>query len=277
MRQPASDRRGYRPLAAGLLAALLLFLLAPTASAAVDTGPANSGQQLSEREQRRLHARERERSQLVAEAGQAYAQQDWDRAERLARRAAGIDRAHPDGLTLLAMVHSAQGRAEQAGQAYQQALALAPLRGDLLNNYGAWLCAQDQPAEALVLFDRGLRDPGGPQADLLTNAGICAWKSGQWERAERDLRQALEFYPQHPQLLLSMASLQYQRGHTMAARAFYQRRLAAAPADISVLQLAVQVEEQLGDRAAAELHELRLEQALAADQDAEGRLIDGDH
>ena len=69
-----------------------------------------------------------------------------------------------------------------------------------------------------------------------------------------------------------MAHLQLERGDAMAARAFYQRRLAAAPADASVLKLAIQVEEQLGDKAAAEHHKLRLEQARRADQGADAKV-----
>ena len=166
------------------------------------------------------------------------------------------------------MIHAAQGQQELAGRMYQQALSLSPRRGDLLNNYGAWLCGQGESAEALVLFDRALLDPQAPLPDLTANIGICAQKSGQWQRAEQALRQALAYDPDHPAVLLAMAHLQLEHGDAMAARAFYQRRLAAAPADVSVLKLAIQVEEQLGDKAAAEHHKLPLEQARRVDQGA---------
>ena len=227
---------------------------------------------LSERQLARKLATEREWSRRFTEASRAYANAQWDVAERLAKRAVAFDRDQPDGLTLLAAVYSAQGRHELAGQTYQAALVLAPRRGDLLNNYGSWLCLHGQPAEALVLFERAAAHGGASAGDLHVNAGICAQRSGQWQRALDDLRQALEFYPEHAGALESMASVQLERGNPMAARAFYQRRLGAAPATASVLQLAIKVEEQLGDKAAAEHYKSRLAQVQGAGQDADAKV-----
>ncbi|MCY1447207.1 hypothetical protein D9M71_638150 [compost metagenome] len=55
-----------------------------------------------------------------------------------------------------------------------------------------------------------------------------------------------------------MARNEVVHGRYFEARAFYQRRLAAAPATLSVLQLAIQVEERLGDRTAAGRFQQRL-------------------
>lgn len=259
-----------------LLAMVLFAWLLPSAAAA---GMAEGGDPaaMSPRQVARLHARERERSLLLVDASRAYNQGQLDVAERLAKRTAALDRDHPDALTLLAMIHAAQGRGEEAGQMYQQALQLSPRRGDLLNNYGTWLCGQGQAAEALVLFDRARLDPQAPMADLHVNAGICAARSGQWARGEADLQQALQHYPDHPLALQTMAQLQLERGHPMRARAFYQRRLGAASVDASVLQLAIKVEEQLGDKAAAEHYKLRLEQAQGAVPGADQGSINGDN
>lgn len=270
VRSQAPELRFYwLPLA--LLLTVFLLSLQVEAMAA-GSGPEVRAQPSSERQLKRQQARQRERDRLLVQAGQAFAAGQLDQAERLARQVAAQDRSNPDGLTLLAVIHAAQGQDEAAGRVYQQALALSPRRGDLLNNYGAWLCGRGESAEALVLFDRALLDPQAPLPDLAANIGICAQKSGQWERAEQALRQALEYDPDHPAVLLAMAHLQLERGDAMAARAFYQRRLAAAPADVSVLKLAIQVEEQLGDKAAAEHHKLRLEQAQRVDQGADAKV-----
>lgn len=258
-----------------LPAALLLMVLLlsfPFHSVAAGSETDSRVHPLSERQLKRQQDRQRERDRLLVQAGQAFAAGQLEQAERLARRVTAQDRTDPDGLTLLAVIHAAQGQQELAGRMYQQALSLSPRRGDLLNNYGAWLCGQGESAEALVLFDRALLDPQAPLPDLTANIGICAQKSGQWQRAEQALRQALAYDPDHPEVLLAMAHLQLEHGDAMAARAFYQRRLAAAPADVSVLKLAVQVEEQLGDKAAAEHHKLRLEQAQRVDQGADAKV-----
>lgn len=266
--RPASEAISWR-LPAVLLAVVLACAVSAQAGAA---GQQDDAPVLSERQLARQLADEREWSRRFLPASRAYANGQWDEAERLAKRAVAFDRDQPDGLTLLAAVYAAQGRDELAGQTYQAALALAPRRADLLSNYGSWLCSHGQAAEALVLFDRAAQDVHASPADLHVNAGICAQRSGQWERALEDLRKALTFYPEHAGVLESMASLQLQRGNPMAARAFYQRRLGAAPATASVLQLAIKVEEQLGDKAAAEHYKSRLDQVQGAGQNADARV-----
>ena len=64
--------------------------------------------------------------------------------------------------------------------------------------------------------------------------------------------------PDNAYALASMAEYQYGQGRFFEARAFAERRLAAAPADASVLQLAASIEEGLGDRAAASRYQQRL-------------------
>ena len=203
---------------------------------------------------RRVQVRE-----MLALAGQRFAGGDLDAAESQARKVLRLDPAAADANTLLGAIEGRRGRSEAAGPHYRRAAELAPERGDTLNNYGAWLCANGYPAEALVWFDRALAAPGyATPGSALANAGGCALKSGQGERAERDLRRALEIEPRNPYALASMAEYQYGQGRYFEARAFAERRLAAAPADASVLQLAARIEDRLGDRVAASRYQQRL-------------------
>ena len=184
---------------------------------------------------------------------------DLAEAEKQANRALRLDPGSVDAHTVLGVIASRRGDAARAGSHYRRAAELGPERGEALNNYGAWLCANGYPAEALVWFDRALAAPGyRTPGSALANAGGCALKSGQGERAERDLRRALEIEPQNAYALASMAEYQYGQGRFFEARAFAERRLAAAPADASVLQLAASIEEGLGDRAAASRYQQRL-------------------
>jgi type IV pilus assembly protein PilF len=115
-----------------------------------------------------------------------------DAAERKAREALKLAPEAPDALVLQAGIDERRGRTRQAGENFRKAAELAPQRGDVLNNYGAWLCQQGQPAESLVWFDRALQAPGyATPAEAQANAGSCALDAGQFERAERDLRAAL--------------------------------------------------------------------------------------
>ena len=189
-----------------------------------------------------------------------------DAAERKVREALKLAPEAPDALVLQAGIDDRRGRTRQAGENFRKAAELAPQRGDVLNNYGAWLCQQGQPAESLVWFDRALQAPGyATPGEAQANAGSCALDAGQLERAERDLRAALVAAPANPVALESMAQLSYRQGRYMEARAFAERRIAAAPATRSVLQLASQIEVKLGDRAASDRYMQRIRQEFPQD------------
>lgn len=211
-------------------------------------------------------ARKRLRYQeLLRLAGDRYGRGELDAAIDYLRSAQKLDPDNPASHTLLAVIEGRRGNAAAAGEAYRRAAQLAPGQGEVLNNYGAWLCANGHPAEALVWFDRALADPDYLQrADALGNAGGCALDAGQNERAERDLRQALALQPDNPYALESMARNEYRKQRYFEARAFYQRRLAAAPATASVLQLAADIEQRLGDAKAASRYQQRLREEFPA-------------
>lgn len=186
---------------------------------------------------------------------------EWNDALKHARSAQKLEPSVADAYTIEAIIEQQRGHAEQAGVLYRRAAELAPGEPGVLSNYGAWLCANEHPAEALVWFDRALEDANyGGRAGILANAGGCALDAGQRDRAVRDLRQALNLAPDNAYALESMARSEYAQGRYFEARAFNQRRLAAAPATVSVLQLAVQIEDRLGDSAAAGRYQQRLQE-----------------
>ncbi len=175
-----------------------------------------------------------------------------DEAEAEAHKALKADPKSANAYSLLGMIEEQRGHEPQAGAHYAKAVALAPTSGALLNNYGAWLCGSGQAAASLPLFERALADPAYPTpASALANAGACALRAGQMDRARSNLTQALELDPSNPVGLAAMAESEYRAGRFLEARAFSERRLAVAPASVQVLQLASQIEQKLGDTAAA--------------------------
>ena len=173
-------------------------------------------------------------------------------ARREAELALKQDPASADGHTLLAAALEAGGDGVGAGNHYRRAADLAPTSGAALNNYGAWMCAQGRQAESLAWFDRALAAPGyANPATALANSGACADQAGQGERARRDLRRAIELDPTNAVALGALAEHELRAGRAFEARAFSERRLAAAPADRRSLLIASQIEEKLGDTRAA--------------------------
>ncbi len=207
-------------------------------------------------------AKTRRRVALTQKLGRAYNQfnaGDDAASEQLIQDVLRQDPSSIDAWTLRAAIYSKRGDVTRSGEYYRKAAELAPQRGDVLNNYGAWLCANGYPADALVWFERAMADPAyGEQPGTLANAGGCALRSGQRDRADHDLRRALELEPSNAYALESMAQSEYDRHRYLEARAFSERRLAAAPATVSVLKLAIQIEQTLGDKVAASRYQQRL-------------------
>jgi type IV pilus assembly protein PilF len=173
-------------------------------------------------------------------------------ATQAAEAALALDPESSEAHTLLALLAERAGHAAEAGDHYARAVALAPRRGATLNNYAAWLCRSGREADSLPVFQQALADPGyATPGAALANSGVCALRAGQPVVAERDLRRALEYDPANAEALAGMAELSYEGGDYMQARAFSERRLAAATATPQVLQLASQIEQKLGDSAAA--------------------------
>ena len=188
----------------------------------------------------------------VALAEQSLTAGQLDEASAHANAALKADPQSADAHTMLAIVETRRGRTAEAGEHYAKAVALEPQRGSALNNYAGWLCDQGRYAESLPMFDRALADPSySTPAVALANAGSCALSAGQDARARPYLDQALGLDPDNPVALEAMAGVRYRAGQYMEARAFCERRLAVAPASVKLLQLASQIEQKLGDTAAA--------------------------
>lgn len=195
----------------------------------------------------------------VAMAQSRLARGDLDAAEAEVRLALKQQPDSADAYTLLAVITERRGRSVEAGAHYQRAAELAPANGGVLNNYGAWLCGNGRAAESLAWFDRALAAPGYQSpGSALANAGACAEQGGQPGRVEQYLRAAIGYDPENAVALGALAQHEYRAGRYMDARAFSQRRLSAAPADASALVLASQIEEKIGDTAAAARYVRRL-------------------
>jgi type IV pilus assembly protein PilF len=178
------------------------------------------------------------------------------------RMAAAILKRQPASVqahTYMAVALDQTGDSAGAGEHYRRAAEAASNNGAVLGNYGIWLCDQGRATEAMGWFDRALALPKyAASPEILANSGVCAGKVGQQQRAERDLRRAVELDPRNPMALGALALREFEAGNAFGARAFSERRLAAAPADPKALLLASQIEQKLGDSIAAARYVSRL-------------------
>lgn len=190
-----------------------------------------------------------------------------------ANRALELEPRLPAAHTVAAIIYQRVGDDESAGRHYARAAELAPRSGDVLNNYGTFLCGRQEFDRADALFDRAVRDPFyRTPAVAFANRGSCAVKAGRLDDGDRWLRAALEIQPDNGNALLALASLSRTRGDDLRARAFIERHFEAAPASPDALLMAIDIEERLGNRRAADEYRSRLrrefpDSAAAALQD----------
>lgn len=197
---------------------------------------------------------------LLASATEYYRAGQMDLAARDGRQALKVDPRSGDAHSLLAAVDAARGDAASAGEHYRQAVSLSPSTGAYANNYGTWLCGNGRALESLDWFDKAITDPAYSTKDAaFANKGACARKAGQAALAEMAWRQALALQPVSTPALAGMAQLNFDAGRYMDARAFAERWLAIAPNDAEGLRLASQIEQKLGDSAAASRYLHRLQ------------------
>lgn len=169
------------------------------------------------------------------------------------KRAVAQDPTYAPAHTLLGVLYETLGMKEDAGREYRLALKHDPDDGDVNNNYAVFLCGQGEAARAEPLFEAAVEDPFYTTRHVAyANAGKCALDTGNLDKAEKYLRQSLEYDGKYPPALLLMAEVSYRKEAYLPARAFLQRFEAVGPANAPSLLLGFRIESALGDADAAE-------------------------
>lgn len=97
------------------------------------------------------------------------------------------------------------GERKEAKKYYLKAIALAPNRGDVHNNYGTYLCRSKYYHAAIQQFILAVKDPEYlDNAAAYENAGLCALKIPNWILARRYFKRALA---QDPKRSIASAEL----------------------------------------------------------------------
>jgi type IV pilus assembly protein PilF len=168
----------------------------------------------------------------------------------------------------IAIVYDQLGKPDDAEKHYRRATQLAPDNPAAANSYAVFLCRQNRWRDARPFFEKAVENPRyRTPAVALTNAGTCAMSAGQPERAEEYFRAALDKDKTFADALAGLLNLSYQRGDYLEARAFMQRYLDARPATAPMLWMCFNIEQKLGDAAAAKRCGERLQQDFPASEE----------
>jgi len=198
----------------------------------------------------------KEAARINAQLGLEYMKKgDLRLAEEKLKRAVDEDSKLALAYTGLGIVYSRRGRDDDAEDAFKKALSLAPDSPDTLNNYGSFLCQKGKTEEAERRFVKAASNFDNTKPELAwTNAAACV-RAKSTDKAEDYLRAALKANPEFPDALSLFATIAYDKGEYLRARAFLQRYEAAAQPSPNTLWLRAKTEAALGDSTNARLYE----------------------
>ncbi|GLT17801.1 type IV pilus biogenesis/stability protein PilW [Vibrio zhanjiangensis] len=108
---------------------------------------------------------------------------------------------------------------DQALKKYQNALESEPNNGQVLNDYGSFLCKRKKYQLAQAQLTKAVKqDDYFHIADSYENAALCWLKQNRPIEALASFRQAIAHDPKRPQTLLNLAKLEIEQGHLDAAK-----------------------------------------------------------
>ncbi|MGQ0699455.1 MAG: type IV pilus biogenesis/stability protein PilW [Panacagrimonas sp.] len=202
----------------------------------------------------------KEAARINTELGTAYTRNnDLDLALDKFNRAIEQEPDYAPAHAGVAFVYVRRGDSQRAEEHYRRALKINPDDAGTRNNFGVFLCGQNRGKEAENLFLHAAKDSGYAEPEkAYTNAGVCARKVPDLDKAEAYFRKALELRPEFGEALAQMASLCVERRDYLRARAFLQRYEKVGPPTAQILAMGSQVELALGDKKAAADYATRL-------------------
>lgn len=152
--------------------------------------------------------------------GMAYLQRnDLQRAKQKFLLALDEAPSLPEAWYSMAYYLESTGNQDQAKEHYLKAVALAPQRGDVLNNYGTFLCRNGDYKGAVEMFLKATKDTKYlDQAGAYENAGLCAAKIPNASTAKQYFSKALAEDPKRPTSLIELAEISFKQGEYDSAR-----------------------------------------------------------
>jgi type IV pilus assembly protein PilF len=166
------------------------------------------------------------------------------------REALKADANYVPALNGLGLVHMELKEDDKARASFERALKIDPTDPDTNNNFGLFLCNRGRERDAERYFLAAVKNPlyATPE-DSYVNAGLCARRVGDIERAQGHFERALQLRPTDARALSALAQLAYARRDYARARSFLGRFMQLIPnPDAGSLWLGARIENQLGDR-----------------------------
>lgn len=162
--------------------------------------------------------------------------------------ALSADNSYAPAYDVLGLVHMALGENDKADRNFLRAIDLAPGNPDFHNNYGWFLYSVNRLDEAQKQFAIAVADPlySTPQLALY-NAGLCAIKQGNPDKAIDFFEKSLQRDENQPQAVYQLANLYYQKQRYQDARNLIDHISSPTTASAPVLWLSLCIARKMGD------------------------------
>jgi Tfp pilus assembly protein PilF len=143
--------------------------------------------------------------------------------------ASWLDKHPQDTVARMAYANNLQlaKRLDEAGQQYAEVITVAPDNAIALNNQ-AWIIRNADPAKALD-YARQASELAPQSPDVLDTLAVVEYINKDYTRAQRSIERALKASPKHPSLLYHSAMIAAAAGDQAAAKATLERLLASEP------------------------------------------------
>lgn len=166
----------------------------------------------------------------------------------------------------LSMAHYYEqvGEVDEARITYQKALRLDSQNGNVLNNYGTFLCKQGEYDQADKYFNRAIDQPYYYLVSAsYENAGFCAFKAGNADKAKYYFTRAIDHDPNRMRSVLQLSTIEVNEADYNDARLrlfkFHQRYGYQVPS----LKILIELERKAGNSALQEKYQSKLDELLS--------------
>ncbi|OSP13325.1 type IV pilus biogenesis/stability protein PilW [Vibrio alginolyticus] len=162
----------------------------------------------------------------------------------------------------LSMAHYYEtvGEDIKAEQMYKRSLRQHTKNGNVLNNYGTFLCKRGDFEKADQMFNRAIEQPYYYLIPAsYENAAFCALKSQDKDKARYYFTRAIEHDPHRPKSILQLAKIEIDSGDYTEARIRLMRFNQMYGVKKPSLQLMIQLERAAGNEALEKKYQKQLE------------------
>ncbi|MBI1284876.1 MAG: type IV pilus biogenesis/stability protein PilW [Thiobacillus sp.] len=192
-------------------------------------------------------------------AGAYYARAQYKIALDELRKAIIADSHYGPAYDVYGLIYMDLEENSLAEENFRRAIELDRNDSEARNNYGWFLCTRGRYQEGLEQFSAALRNPLYTRPEqAMTNAGLCAEKSGDLMLAEANLVKSLKLQPDNPNTILKLAALNFRQDRLPDAQRLLEHFAELAPPTAESLWLGVRLERKLGNRSQEAAYGLQL-------------------